>query len=124
MNRYKDFLEKYNRTRQRLEELELEYQDQKKGEIYLKRKNNLISYGKDIYRKMLNIGTSGNICHIQGKRSRPHVKNPNVMVQERFNLYFVNVSEEEVSALVKLHIKNVDHYIVKFIRPGMLIITS
>lgn len=124
MNRYKDLLEKYNRTRTRLEELELEYKDHKKGEIYLKRKHQLISYGEGIIKKMKSIGVAGNICHVRGKRSRPSIQTPSVMVQERFNLYFVNVSEEEVSSLIKLHVKNIDQYTVTFIKPGMLITTS
>lgn len=124
MNRYQIILDDYKQTLQRLEELELEYSDQKKGEVYRKRKIQIIDKLDGLKKKVKSIGTTGNICHVYGKRSRPHAKNPKIMVQERFNLYFTNVSEEEVSGLVKAHVANIDSYTIKFIRPGMLLITS
>lgn len=124
MNRYKALLEQYNRTRQQLEEHELIYTGITKGEAYRKRKAQLLDKGKGILKKMKEIGCHGNICHVQGKRSRPHAKNPRVQVQERFSIYFTNVAEDEVPALINLHIKNVVHHKVTFFRAGMLMVTS
>jgi len=124
MNRYQEIAEKYAQTATQLQEHEEEYKGKKKGNIYEKRKNQLIAKGMDLQRKAKAIGTVGNICHVRGKRSRPHMKNPKILVQERFNLYFTNVSEEEASALVGLHVKNVVQYTITFMRPGIIITTS
>ena len=122
--KYFEILEKFEITQRELYELQNEYVDKKKGNVYQKRKLQLINKLDDLKNKALTIGTIGNICHVQGKRSRPHRKNPSIMVQERFNLYFVNVSDEEASALVNLHVKNAVHYKITFIRPGIIIISS
>lgn len=122
--KYFEILEKYNQAQQGLKELDEEYAEQLKGQIYQKRKALLINRCDDLKRKAKEIGTVGNVCHVQGKRSRPHRKNPQILVQERFNLYFINVSESEASALVKLHVQNVVQYTIKFIRPGIIITTS
>lgn len=124
MNRYKEIVEQYNRTIEQGNELDLEYDNKKKGDAYQKRKFQLISKLDGLKQKMRSLGTHGNIVHVHGKRSRPNKKNPQVMVQERFNLYFVNVSPEEVSGLVKLHVANVDNYQITFIRPGQIITSS
>ena len=121
MNRYKEINEQYNRTLQQAEELNLEYMDKKKGDAFQKRKMQLLDKLDGLKKKAKAIGTTGNVVHITGKRSRPNRKNPKILVQERFNLYFVNVDPEEVSALVKLHVANVDNYQITFIRPGQLI---
>ncbi len=121
MNRYKEIAQQYNRTLEQGQELDLEYDNKKKGDAYIKRKMQLQDKLKGLKKKAKSIGTTGNIVHIYGKRSRPNRKNPQVMVQERFNLYFVNVDPEEVSALVNLHVTNADNYQITFIRPGQLI---
>ena len=119
--RYREILEKFNRNRVLLEELEKEYADKKKGDAYQKRKFQLIKKQDALKKQAFNVGTQGNICHIHGKRSRPHKNNPKVMVTENYNLYFVNITEEEASALVKLHVKNSVYHTIRFIRPGVLI---
>ena len=124
MNRYKEANEQYIRVIQQLQELDLEYEGKKKGDAYQKRKLQLIDKADALKKKVRGIGTSGNIIQIHGKRSRPNKKNPQILVQERFNLYFVNVDEEEVSALVKFHVKNVDTYQITIQRPGQIYITS
>ena len=124
MNRYLEINEQYERIRQQMAELNEEYKDKKKGDAYMKRKMQLEEKGRSLIRKAEQIGTTGNICHIQGKRSRPHRKNPQILVQERFNLYFVKISESEASHLVHLHVKNVVQYTVRFIRAGVIITTS
>jgi len=124
MNRYQEINEQYEICRQQLAELEEEYKDQTKGNVYTKRKMQLEVKGRDLILKAQAIGTTGNICHVQGKRSRPHRKNPKILVQERFNLYFTNITEEEASALIKLHVKNVVHYTIRFMRPGVIMTTS
>jgi len=124
MNRYKDIREQHNRVLEQGQELDLEYDNKPKGDAFEKRKLQLLDKLIGLKKKAKAIGTSGNIVHIHGKRSRPNRKNPQVMVQERFNLYFVNVDPEEVSALVKLHVANVDNYQVTFLRPGQIITTS
>ena len=124
MNRYQEINEKYEICRRELVMLNKEYEGKIKGDVYNKKKMLLERRGFDLMRKAQEIGTTGNICHIQGKRSRPHMKNPRILVQERFNLYFVNVSEEEALALVKLHVKNVIQHTIKFVRPGIIITTS
>jgi hypothetical protein len=121
MNRFMEINEQYERLRVQMAELVEEYKTKTKGDVYLKRKMQLEDKAKDYIRKAKEIGTNGNICHVHGKRSRPSIKNQTIMVQESFNLYFVNVSEEEASALVKLHVKNTISYSIKFIRPGVII---
>ena len=121
MNRYKDINEQYNRALSQMEELVLEYTDKKKGDAFQKREMQLLDKLDGLKKKAKTIGTSGNIVHIHGKRSRPNRKNPKILVQERFNLYFVNVDPEEVSALVKLHVANVDNYQITFLRPGQMV---
>ena len=122
--KYFEISEKFNLVSEQLIELQIEYKEKKKGGVYQKRRLQLINKLDSLKRKSLEIGTMGNICQIQGKRSRHHRKNPSIMVQERFNLYFVNVDEKEASALVNLHVKNVVHYKITFIRPGIIITTS
>jgi hypothetical protein len=122
--KYFEIVEKFNQTRTQIQGLEVEYKEKIKGQAYQKRKVQLITKLDDLKRKAKAIGTNGNICHIQGKRSRPHRKNPKIMIQERFNLYFTNITEQEASALVKLHVQNVVHYTITFIRPGVIITTS
>jgi len=121
MNRYQEINEQYQRLKEQRAQLEEEYKDKKRGDAYLKRKMQLDSKGRQLILKAKAIGTNGNICHIHGKRSRPSIKNPQLMVQESFNLYFTNISETEASALVNLHVKNAIHYTIKFIRPGIII---
>lgn len=122
--RYFEIREKYGIVQQELLTLEMEYKDKIKGEAYQKRKFQLINKLDDLKRKAREIGTNGNICHVRGKRSRPHIKNPRILIDERFNLYFVNVTEEEASALVSLHVSNIVQYTLTFIRPGKIITTS
>lgn len=124
MNRYREIKMRYDRVLEQMKELDLEYEGKKRGDVYSKRKRQLIDKADDLVKKAKNIGVLGNICHIHGVRSRPHRRNQQLMVDERFNLYFVNISEEEASALVHLHVKNVVHYTVKFFRPGIIITTS
>jgi len=122
--KYFEIVQQYEIVQQELITLDSEYVEQIKGEIYQKRKLQLINKLDGLKRKAKEIGTLGNICHVQGKRSRPHIRNPRILVQERFNLYFINITETEASALVKLHVKNVIHYSITFIRPGIIITTS
>ena len=122
--KYFEMVERFEIATKELKNLQIEYADKKKGDVYQKRRLQLINKLDHLKRKALAIGTIGTICHVQGKRSRPHRKNPQIMVQERFNLYFVNVSDEEASALVNLHVKNAVHYKITFIRPGIIITTS
>lgn len=121
MNRYKEVVEQYNRVLEQAEALDIEYDNKKKGDAYQKRKWQLQEKLKGLKKKAKSIGTTGNIVHVSGKRSRPNRKNPQVLVQERFNLYFVNVDPEEVSSLVNLHVKNADNYQVTILRPGQII---
>lgn len=122
--RYFEIVEKYEATQRELYELSNEYINKKRGDVYQKRRLQLVNKLDALKRKALEIGTIGNICYVKGKRSRPHRKNMQIMVQERFNLYFINVTETEASALVKLHVKNVIQYTMTFIRPGIIITTS
>lgn len=122
--KYFEIVEKYELVQKALVDLQVEYAEKKKGDVYQKRRLQLINKLDYLKRKALEIGTNGNLCHVRGKRSRPHRKNKQIMVQERFNLYFINVTETEASALVKLHVKNVVQYTMTFIRPGIIITTS
>jgi len=124
MNRYQEINQQYELCRTQLGDLDKEYEGKIKGDAYLKRKMQIENKGKDLIRKAQEIGTIGNICHVHGKRSRRSMKNPKILVQENFNLYFVNVSEEEASALVALHVKNVIYHTIRFIRPGIIITSS
>lgn len=122
--RYFEILEKFESTKVALSSLDHEYKDKKKGDAYLKRKMQLVNRLDDLKKKALGIGTTGNICHVHGKRSRASRKNPTLLVQESFNLYFINISMEEATALTNLHIKNIVYHTVRFIRPGVLITSS
>ena len=124
MNRYQQINQQYELCRTQLKELNKEYEGKTKGELYMKRKMQLETKGADLARKAREIGTTGNICHVHGKRTRRSLRNPKLLVQENFNLYFVNVTEEEASALVSLHVKNVIYHTIKFIRPGIIITSS
>ena len=124
MNRYKEANEQYLRVIQQFDELNLEYEGKIKGDAFLKRKMQLQDKADALKKKVRAIGTTGNVIHVHGKRSRPNKNNPKVLVQERFNLYFANVEPDEVSALVKFHVKNMDTYQVTIIRPGQIYITS
>ena len=124
MNRFEEIKQQYEIFQKLLMELEKEYAEKKKGDIYSKRKLQILSKMEGCKIKAKEVGTQGNVCWVQGKRVRPQIKNPNLMVTERFNLYFVNISEVEASALVKLHVKNVIQYTIKFIKPGVIINTS
>ena len=124
MSRFRELEKQFNRTVEQINQLNEEYDGHIKGEIFRKRKAQLIKKQKDIQTKARNIGVTGNICHIHGKRTRPSRKSPNVIVQETFNLYFVNISEEEAPQLAKLHVKNIISMTIKFIQPGVMITSS
>ena len=122
MNRYFEVNEKFELKLRQMKDLEEEYQDKIKGETYKYKKGQIIKDLNDLKRQALAIGSFGNICHVHGVRQRPHRKNNQLMIKESFNLYFVNIHEDDANALVKLHVKNAVSYTIKFIRPGMLII--
>jgi len=124
MNRYKEIAQQYNRVLQQIEELNLEYEGKIKGDVYTKRKNQLYDKRDALMKKAKILGTTGNVVHVQGQRSRPAVRNKQVLIKERFNLYFINVHEDEISSLIKLHVPNVDFYKVSIYRPGMIITSS
>jgi hypothetical protein len=116
--------EKFERTKEQLSQLDIDYKDKTKGESYIKRKSQLIAKMGSLKRKALETGTSGSICHVTGILSRPSKKNPAVMVQEKFNLYFTNTEENEVPVLIRLHIKSIVSYTVTFIPPGIIMTSS
>lgn len=122
--KYFEIVEKYNNVQQLIKRLEEEYKDKIKGKAYQKRKIQLIESLDFLKKQALQIGTKGTICHIHGKRSRPSLKNPSILVQENFNLYFTNISDQEALALVKLHVKNLVSYKMTFYRPGVIITSS
>jgi len=122
--RYFEIADKYALNRAEVAKLEGEYKDKKKGDLYQKRKIQLIEKAESLQRSAKQLGTIGNICHVSGKRSRASRKTPQILVQENFNLYFVNISEEEATALTKLHIKNIVYHKITFIRPGVIITSS
>jgi len=124
MNRYLQIAGEWERLEKEYRQLEEEYKDSKKGAIYQKRKLDILNRKDALKRKALTIGTQGTICKVSGKRSRPSIKNPSILINERFNLFFVNVSEEEVSYLIGLHIKNLVQYKVEFYRPGKILTTD
>lgn len=116
--------EQFERTKKQLTQLDIDYKDKTKGDSYLKRKTQLISKLGSLKRKALDIGSTGSICHVTGILSRPSKKNPAVMVQEKFNLYFTNVQEQEVPVLLRLHVKGLVSHTVTFIPPGIIMTTS
>lgn len=102
-------------------DLDKEYEGKIKGEAFQKRATQIINNLNDLKKKALNYGAIGNICHIHGVRQRPHRKNAQVLIKESFNLYLINISEQEAPSLVKLHVKNAISYTITFIRPGIVI---
>lgn len=124
MKRYFEIRQKFIFTQSQLEELDKEYKDRIKGVAYNKRKQQLIHKLSGIKNEALNLGSNGTICHVHGKIRRPHRRIPTISVVVPFNLYFVNVHEEDVPNLVKLHVKNVLEYSIKFIKPGLVITSS
>jgi len=124
MNRYALILQEWDRIVLEEKQLEQEYEGKQKGNVYTKRKLDIITKKEKFRNQALNIGTVGTVCKVSGKRSRSSIKNPRVMINERFNLYFVNVTEEEVSFLVKLHIKNLIQHKIEFYKPGTILTTD
>lgn len=124
MNRYLEIQTQWAELEKQYRQLEEEYQGKTKGAIYQKRKIDILNKKDYFKNKALSIGTTGTVCKVSGRRSRPSLKNPQVLVNERFNLFFVNVSEEEVSFLIGLHVKNVSQYKVEFYKPGKILITE
>jgi hypothetical protein len=124
MNRYVEIQIQWERLEKEYRQLEEEYKGKPKGNIYQKRKIDILNKKDGLKHKALSIGTLGTICKVSGRRSRPSLKNPQVMVNERFNLFFVNVAEDEVSYLIGLHVKNVSQYKVEFYKPGKILITE
>lgn len=124
MNRYLEIQTQWEALEKEYRLLEEEYQGKTKGAIYQKRKIDILNKKDYFKNKALSIGTTGTVCKVSGRRSRPSLKNPQVLVNERFNLFFVNVSEEEVSFLIGLHVKNVSQYKVEFYKPGKILITE
>lgn len=124
MNRYALLVDEWERLNKEAIQVEEEYKDKLKGAIYLRRKLD-ISVKKDALKvKALNIGVQGIVCKVSGKRSRPSIKNPRILINERFNLFFIDITEEEVSFLVKLHVPNLIQYKVEFFKPGMILTTD
>lgn len=124
MKRYFEIAEKFQFVQHQLAELEEEYKDKIKGDIYKRKKSLYIKKLGAIKVEGLSLGSNGNICHVRGNLRRPHRRNPSIMVVVDFNLYFTNVAEEDVPKLVKLHVKNVLTYTIKYIRPGLVITSS
>lgn len=124
MNRYLEIQTQWAELEKQYRQLEEEYQGKTKGAIYQKRKIDILNKKDYFKNKALSIGTTGTVCKVSGRRSRPSLKNPQVLVNERFNLFFVNVSEEEVSFLIGLHVKNVSQYKVEFYKPGKILVTE
>lgn len=124
MNRYTLISQEWERLNTENAQLEEEYKDKIKGQIYQQRKFDLVKKQHALKQKALAIGTSGVLCKVSGKRSRPSRKNPSILIHERFNLFFIDVTEEEVSFLVKLHVKNLIQYKVEFYKPGLILTTD
>ena len=124
MKRYFEIAQKFTFVQSQIEELEAEYKDKIKGDVYRKKKALYIKKLEQIKQEALSLGSNGTLCHIHGKLRRPHRKSRDISVVVPFNLYFTNVAEEDVPKLVKLHVKNVLEYSIKFIKPGVVITTS
>jgi len=124
MNRYALLLDEWNRVIEEELQLEIDYKGKTKGDIYIKRKLGIVGKKDKIRNQALGIGTIGTVCKVSGKRNRPNLRNPRILINERFNLFFVNVTEEEVSFLVKLHVKNLIQYKVEFYKPGIILTTD
>jgi hypothetical protein len=124
MNRYKIILDEWQRLNQANTDLEKEYEGKIKGDAHLKRKLDILGRRDALKRKALSIGTQHNVCRVMGKRQRKSLKNPTLMVTQRFNLFFTDVSEEEVNDLVRLHVKNLIQYTVTFYKPGVILTTD
>jgi hypothetical protein len=122
--RYFEIVANFNSTKEQIIELEKSYEGKLKGEVYLKRKQQLITKLGDLKNRALGIGVwgKGNIAEVRGKRKRQHRKNPKLWVTENFKIYFIDVTEEEVSNLVKLHVNNIETMTITFIKPGKIII--
>ena len=123
MNKFDEINGQYSMVQKQMRELKEEYKDKKRGQVYQKRYVQLIKKLESFQRKAFNIGAGYLIAHVRGKRRRPSRKNPQISVIEGFNLYFVGVTEEEVSLLVKLHVKNMVEYTIRFIKSGLVITT-
>jgi len=120
---YFEIVERYNLIQGEIRELEKEYALNIKGEVYNKRKHQLITKLGDMKNKALSMGVNGHglIVHAKGKYTRPHRKNPKILVEESFELYLVGIREDEASHLVKLRVKNIKQFTITFIRPGQVL---
>lgn len=126
MNRFNEINERAFRIKQEMTGLEAEYSlpNTIKGEVYNKRKTQLKNKYRGLEKKALAIGANGVLCHIKGIRKRPHAKNPKLMITEKFNVYFINVTPDEINSLIKLHVKNAIEYTTTFRSLGIITTSS
>ena len=124
MKRYFEIAQKFQFVQSQIAELEAEYKGKIKGDVYRKKKQLYFKKLGAIKQEALTLGSNGAICHVHGKLRRPHRRTPSISVVVDFNLYLTNVAEEDVPKLVKLHVKNVLDYTIRFIKPGVVITSS
>lgn len=120
MSRVNELIEKYNRHRDMLVQLQEAYKDKIKGEAYNTRFIQ-ITQKMDYFKNQLRSqGTDGTIIKITGKISRISKRNPQLRVTQKFEVYLSNVTVEEVPLLIKLNMNNIVDYEIKQIKPGYI----
>lgn len=122
MRRLVELHQTFNKTKERLIQLEVDYKDKKKGNVYTKQKSILTQKLNDTTESMKGLGKNAIICIVSGVYKRNHKKNPSIRVNQNFKIYFVNVTQDEVPFLLKLNIKyKIVKYTTTFIQAGEII---
>jgi len=118
MDKFDELQEKFAQAINEKAQLEEEYKDKIKGDLYNKRYLAIIAK-LNIFKKLANhLGTNGNIIYFKGTIVRPHKKNPRLMVSVGFELYLTDLTMEEAIKVLKMRHKNVKEYTITELFPG------
>lgn len=120
MTRLQELELRFNETKIRLEGLNSEYQNKRKGQAYLDMYTRLNQKLENISREVLLLGTTGNIIKVEGIRNRIGKKIKNLRVEEKFILYLTDVSIEDIPSLIRLRYPNITEFTLTEIKPGIL----
>lgn len=121
MTRLQEILQRFEITKNQMVDLQKEYQDKPRGTNYTTRYLQLVAK-LDFFKKAFReYGSVYTIAKVKGTRTRIGKKVKNIMVTEKFELYFSNVLEEEVHTLIKLRYPNVISYSVEIIKTGIIL---
>lgn len=120
MDVFDEISEKFNILVDKKAQLETEYIDKQKGDLYMEKASQLISQMDALKKKALNLGKGTSIIHFKGTLVRPHRKNSNIKVQVPFSLYLTGLTDVEAIKVLKLRFKNIQNYEMKQYISGII----